>query len=309
MTFLRILAVDAGQTGVRTRVIGSDGSEGVETEFAGVRTDAPLVPQLAAAVQAVAAATGPIAVVAVGSTGWTAGSDDAAALREATAGSGVGQVFFAHDSVTSYLGALGDARGAVVAAGTGVVTLAVGADSVARVDGWGNLMGDAGSGFWIGRAALDAVMRAHDGRGPQTLLTEAARAEFGDLEHAYIELQADPGRVRRIAGYARWVADASEAGDAVAIRVGDAAAGELVLSVTTALRCVGEGSPDAGVPLVCGLGGVLRSRHIAERFAAGLSEIWPELRVQPPLGTGLDGAALLPTLSDDSALAAHVARG
>jgi N-acetylglucosamine kinase-like BadF-type ATPase len=33
-------------------------------------------------------------------------------------------------------------------------------------------MGDAGSGYWLGRAALDAVMRAHDGRGPATALTE-----------------------------------------------------------------------------------------------------------------------------------------
>ena len=56
-------------------------------------------------------------------------------------------------------------------------------------------MGDAGSGYWIGRAALEAVMRAYDGRGPQTALTPVVLADFPALEDAYIELQADDERV------------------------------------------------------------------------------------------------------------------
>ena len=41
----------------------------------------------------------------------------------------------------------------------------------ARAGGWGYLLGDEGGGFWIGRAALSAVVRQFDGRGPATLLT------------------------------------------------------------------------------------------------------------------------------------------
>ena len=47
---------------------------------------------------------------------------------------------------------------------------------------------------------LFAVMRAHDGRGAPTALTEVVRAEFPDLESAYIELQSDPARVGRRLG-------------------------------------------------------------------------------------------------------------
>ena len=41
----------------------------------------------------------------------------------------------------------------------------------ARAGGWGHMIGDEGSGYWIGREALAAVMRASDGRGPATRLT------------------------------------------------------------------------------------------------------------------------------------------
>ena len=200
----------------------------------------------------------------------------------------------AHDSVTSYLGALGDERGVVVASGTGVVTLAVGEKSVARVDGWGNLLGDAGSGYWIGRAALEAVMRAHDGRGPATALTAVALAEFPDLEQAYITLQSDPGRVRRIAQYSRAVADLA-ATDEVAASICDDAARELVLSVATGLERVGEA--DQASPVVCAIGGVFRADAIASRFTAELRARWPEVDIREPIGSGLDGAALLPQVA------------
>src|SRR5512136_2682153 len=47
------------------------------------------------------------------------------------------------------------------------------AGRMARAGGWGYLLGDEGSGYAIGLAALRAVLRGYDGRGPQTALTEA----------------------------------------------------------------------------------------------------------------------------------------
>jgi N-acetylglucosamine kinase-like BadF-type ATPase len=62
------------------------------------------------------------------------------------------------------------------------VTLVAGTGSIAcgknehgtrvRVGGWGYLLGDEGSGFWIGLSALKAICRDHDGCGPKTSLTE-----------------------------------------------------------------------------------------------------------------------------------------
>lgn len=60
--------------------------------------------------------------------------------------------------------------------------IALGTDltSWRRADGWGHLLGDCGSGAWIGRAGLEAAMRAYDGRsGGSAALLARAEKLFG----------------------------------------------------------------------------------------------------------------------------------
>ncbi|MDF2579939.1 MAG: hypothetical protein K0S49_1518, partial [Microbacterium sp.] len=210
-------------------------------------------------------------------------------------------VVLAHDSTTSFLGALGDRRGAVVAAGTGVVTLAVGAETTARVDGWGWIMGDAGSGYWIGREALDAVMRAYDGRGPTTELTAAVSDRWPDLSQAYMSLQADPDRVRVVASYAAVVARAADAGDAVAQDISVRAAHELAQSVRAAIAQVR--SDEESFP-VCAIGGVFGSTPLREAFADDLHAGDESVRLVAPVGVGIDGVMALADLDESHPLAA-----
>ncbi|TFC90360.1 N-acetylglucosamine kinase [Cryobacterium sp. TMT4-31] len=300
----RSLTIDAGQTGIRARL--HTGNDRPRTfEFGGIRTDNALIPQLGEVVARVAESTlAPIFTVSAGISGFSKAETNPDELRNSTAGYGVHEVFLTHDSVTSYLGALGDERGVVVAAGTGVVTLAVGADDVARIDGWGNLIGDAGSGYWIGRAALDAVMRAHDGRGPATALTRVVLQEFRNLEVAYLELQSDPLRVSHIAAYSRQVTELAGT-DAVAAAICTGAATELVLSAATALRRVGESVRTS--PVVCGIGGVLRAPEIAARFERGLRALYPAVDIRPAIANALDGAGHLPLLAAQSVLRDRIA--
>ncbi len=278
------LALDGGQSGCRARDAAGHIWEGV-----GVDTSKPRIPQLAAAVRA--AAPDGAERVLVGTTGLGV-EDTAAALLDELRDHGTNSVYLAHDSVTSYLGALGDRTGCVVAAGTGVVTLAAGATTAARVDGWGWILGDAGSGFWIGRRAIDMALRAYDGRGPATALLDLVRADFGDPSLAYLTLQADAGRVARTAAYAKQV-DALAEADEVAAQVLRDAAFELVTSVTTALRRV-DGSVDDPV---CVLGNVFRSATLADAFIARMGDVAPTHPIVPAQGNGLDGADLLDQLA------------
>lgn len=297
-----VLAVDAGQTAMKVRLRTPDGV--FEDRLPGIRTDEPLLPQLADVARTALALSGVSAdVLTAGVSGLTAKDADASALAALLAGTPLRRVVLAHDSTTSFLGALGTARGVVVAAGTGVVTLGVGRERIARVDGWGHTMGDAGSGFWIGREALVAVMRAHDGRGPRTALTDAVRVVWPSLPDAYIALQSDPGWVRRVASFAASVADLAAAGDAVAADITARAAGELAHSAVTALTRVDEaGDPDARV---CVVGGVFRSTSLRTAFTSALRDAGVGTPLVPSHGEGIDGAMALATLSADHPFATH----
>ena len=267
-------------------------------EFTGIRSDAPLLPQLRDIVLTSLEGES-VDVIALGVSGL--GSTDTASELKHLLGDAVGRVLLAHDSTTSYLGALGPREGAVVASGTGAVTLAVGPHEVRRIDGWGHLLGDAGSGFWIGREALTAVLRAHDQRAEPTALTQFAVEEFGDLSGLYLAVQADPGRVARIASWARRVSELA-ATDAVCERISSAAGRELAMSVATGLQAVNAN------PVASAVGNVFLNPLVASSFQGHLEELLPGATVVSAAGSGLDGAARLPDVEPGSALDALVNR-
>ncbi|MDR1237165.1 MAG: ATPase [Propionibacteriaceae bacterium] len=286
------LAIDSGQTGIKVRA-GS-----ASATYPGIRTNVPLFPQLAEVIQAAAGQFGITPdQVAIGTTGLTAVEADPAELLASLIPAGVRSVVLAHDSVTSFLGAMGYQHGVVSAAGTGVVTLGVGPLGHSRVDGWGNLIGDAGSGYWIGRLGLDQVMRAFDGRGPATALTEVVTREFPALEDAYIKLQTDPDRVRRIAGFAKAVARLADH-DEVCAQVCAQAGTELACSAAAAVANVGLDSPRISL-----IGGVFKAEPIMRACVSKLTERWPGFQPYPAHGDGLDGVEALFDLPAEHPLA------
>jgi len=116
----------------------------------------------------------------------------------------------------------------VVSAGTG--SIAVGRDrsgTLRRMGGYGWQMGDEGSGYAIGRAALGAVSRARDGRSPTTplqgrLLGVTRSADFDEL--VSWAATATPAQVAALAPH---VLEVAAAGDVVARGILDYAAREL----------------------------------------------------------------------------------
>ncbi|MFJ5302401.1 N-acetylglucosamine kinase [Streptomyces sp. NPDC088350] len=72
------------------------------------------------------------------------------------------------------------ADGLALVAGTGAVALRItDRRSTATVDGDGWLLGDDGSGFWIGRSAVRAALRMADGRGQGTALAVSVGRALG----------------------------------------------------------------------------------------------------------------------------------
>lgn len=83
------------------------------------------------------------------------------------------------DADIALAGALGDASGVLLIAGTGSILLGQTPDGRrVRAGGWGYLLGDEGSGYAIGMAGLQAVADAFDG-GPATVLTDLVAEAHG----------------------------------------------------------------------------------------------------------------------------------
>ena len=79
-----------------------------------------------------------------------------------------------NDALVALTAGAGDGPGIVVICGTGSICYGRNdAAEAARSGGWGYILGDEGSGYWIGRGALAAVVRHADGRGPATSLGPA----------------------------------------------------------------------------------------------------------------------------------------
>jgi glucosamine kinase len=75
------------------------------------------------------------------------------------------------DTVIALEAAFGAGPGVIAIAGTGSVVYGRdAAGHIARAGGWGFAVSDEGSGHWIGRRAISAILSAHD-QGRETVLT------------------------------------------------------------------------------------------------------------------------------------------
>jgi N-acetylglucosamine kinase-like BadF-type ATPase len=139
--------------------------------------------------------------------------------------------------------------GVVLVAGTGSIAYGRNArNQSARAGGWGYVLGDEGSGYWIGRAALRAVLREADRRGPATQLTGLLLHYYGVPRAQDLIAQVYQGALRpaAIASLAQCVQGAFNNGDAVAIGILRGAADYLesaALSVARRLDMIGGEFP------------------------------------------------------------------
>jgi N-acetylglucosamine kinase-like BadF-type ATPase len=180
--------------------------------------------------------------------------------------------------------------------------------AVACVDGWGHLLGDFGSGFWIGRRGLDAALRAHDGRtGGSPVLARLVERDVGSLDHLpELAARAGAGPVAAIASFSAQVAEAAAAGDDVARHIWKEAAVHLADS---AVACARRLNPNSTSPIaISWLGGLFSAPDalLLEPFLARIRATFPAADLMPPAGDALAGAARLAAPGTRGALAGLV---
>ncbi len=142
------------------------------------------------------------------------------------------RVIVTGDTDMALAAAFADRPGMVVTAGTGSIAVARDpAGRLHRAGGFGWQMGDEGSGYAIGRAALGAVGRAADGRSPRTelttLLLKFTRSESLDGLVRWAAAAGNP----EVAALAPAVFEAARMGDTIAAGIMDYAVRELAALV------------------------------------------------------------------------------
>lgn len=158
-------------------------------------------------------------------------------LREALRAEAIAErIIVVGDTEIAIAAAFGDQPGIVVTAGTGSVGIARDPHGrIHRTGGFGWQMGDEGSGYAIGRAALGAVGRAADGRSPRTELTALLlKVTRGQNIDGLVRWAAAAG-VPEVAALAPSVFEAAAQGDTVAAGIMDYASRELASLVTRLL--------------------------------------------------------------------------
>jgi N-acetylglucosamine kinase-like BadF-type ATPase len=298
------LAVDAGQTTIRAALVDNGRGRRSAVTPGVVRAQSGAGPELVSeAVLAAVAELGPLPepppAAAIGLSGFEALSgEDVALLADSFRRSArVESLAIASDGLTALLGAIGERDGVVVAAGTGTACLARRGERFAKVDGWGSLLGDAGSGFAIGRAGLDAALRACDGRGGSAQLMEAVRERFGTVEELPERIYSAPVPTRAVASFGAEVVRVAKAGDDYARTILADAARELAISACAAAARLFE--PDD--PFVVSYAGSVfqAGELIAEPFRQEVGARLPGPPVVEPSGDPLAGALLLVELAPE----------
>ncbi len=140
------------------------------------------------------------------------------------------RVVVVNDALVALVAGIGDGPGVVIISGTGSIAYGRSADRAARAGGWGHVLGDEGSGYWIGRQALRAVARGADGRGPATSLTPRVLNHFAVAKPADLIAEVYDRQLphHALAQIARLVQQARDEGDEVATQILEQAAHELV---------------------------------------------------------------------------------
>ncbi|MBL8205203.1 MAG: hypothetical protein JNM09_13295 [Blastocatellia bacterium] len=140
------------------------------------------------------------------------------------------------DARIALAGATAGKPGIVIIAGTGSIAYGVNKDGeVARAGGWGPTLGDEGSGTYIGRRALEAVMTAYDyRRHEETALTEKVCRYFNvktPPELPAVIYNPDKNVMPQIAQLSKLVVETAQEGDAAAIEILKDSAHELARAI------------------------------------------------------------------------------
>jgi N-acetylglucosamine kinase-like BadF-type ATPase len=198
-----------------------------------------------------------------------------------------------NDVVGAWAAATGAQPGVGAISGTGSNVLGVGPDGRAwRAGGWGHVLGDEGSGYWLAVESIKATLSDRERSGPETALSTAAMDffEVTSVEALATLVYSKPLTKGEIAAFAIETARVAYAGDAVALALYERAAAELGRQVAAVVKQTGL-LEDFPVGLI---GSAFKAGDLfVEPLSAAIKRVAPGARVAVVEMTPVGGCLLL----------------
>ena len=202
-----------------------------------------------------------------------------------------GEILVCGDETTALDAAFPGQAGVLVIGGTGSNILGrTSSGETFNVGGWGPGLGDEGSGYWIGHEGLKRALRAHDFQQPTMILGKVMRfwkaANLGEVTNIGNETPLPD-----FSQLAPLIVECAEEGDAVALEIlhlGGRMLGENAAHAIHRLRAL---EPDAPVPGVAYVGGILNGvAFVRESMIDTIHQALPTVKVLPEAVDPLIGA-------------------
>lgn len=203
-----------------------------------------------------------------------------------------------HDMGTVMMAAAcGRRDGIVTYSGTGSISFLIEPGIHDAIGGWGDILGDEGSGSYIGMKALNAAIWSYDGRGKKTSLESIILREWR-IHHMYeltSKVYTDVDRRRRVSSAALLCAEAAASGDEVAINIYKKAAHHLAHMTTSLLsRRNGLGRNNIVVS-----GGAWKGPDVMfDTFCEDVKGKYPDARISRPAFEPVIGNVILNLIYD-----------
>lgn len=289
-----LLGIDGGQTSTKSLIASPDGSvlaaglgsasDHFHIEGGVERNRRAIHGATLTALEQIGGTVDDIAAIALGLTGAPPAGESRQPVFDVVAELAPSPIVTVHpDFVTNLIGASSGGSGVVLIAGGGCIgygTTGDGREAIAG--GYGFLLGDEGSAFKIGVAAIRAASFAHDLRGEPTALQQIVCEHFGlatirDIPRIVYKAGFERNRISLLTPS---VATAAANGDAVAVRILEEAGGSIGLVALGVIRQLFA----AGEPVdVYMTGGVFNiGPPVTDAMNRLLADAWPTSRTHTP---------------------------
>ncbi len=164
---------------------------------------------------------------------------DFKAMQKTVEGFPIGSITLVHDSMAALYATNAGRESAIIIAGTGSATAGINSrGEYARAGGWGYLLADEGSGFYVAKRGIIATLLEYEERGPKTMITKILLKRFNAntpdeiIWHVYTRGIS----VTEFARLAPLVTEAALNGDEVAVSILCDAGRELANTVSGVIR-------------------------------------------------------------------------